>query len=254
MQQTFSCPNCGTQNYIGEPSCRSCGQGFQYNCPYCSAIVDGTLLNCPNCRQPLNWPSQQQAQPQHIKQKVKRTSQGDYQQEKRKSPWLIGCLGLVVIGVFIGVIIAITSSSESPPSTSPPTAPTITASEQAYANTIADHSMRVGEAFNEFSNLMSNPQIGDEEWTIKAATQLVIIQALYDEAMEIDPPSSMAHIHYKYVQAMQHYDTATDLIAEGIDTLNIDLINQAVAEIDLGNQLVSEATQLTNEFLATHSQ
>ena len=101
---------------------------------------------------------------------------------------------------------------------------------------------------------MSNPLIGDDEWTLNVAVQLVTIQALYDEAIEINPPSSMTNIHYKYVQAMKHFESATQLIAQGIDELDANLINQATAEMNLGGQLIDEATELIEEFTMTHSQ
>lgn len=231
-----------------------------YSCPRCSAQITFGTSFCPNCGQPFSWPAQPQQQPppayqQPYEQQYRR--EGGQPEQKKKSPWLIGCLGLIVLGVLIGIIMAVAFNGSESPSSAPQTetsVPALTASEQLYAATIADHSARVGEAFGEFSNLMSEPKLGDDEWTIRVAVQLVTIKALYDEAMEIDPPSSMAAIHYKYVQAMNHYDTATDLIVKGIDTLNSDLINDAVDEINLGNQLIREATRLTNEFVASHSQ
>ena len=135
----------------------------------------------------------------------------------------------------------------------PPSEPTITPSEQTYATTIADHSSRVGKAFDELSELMSNPRMGDDEWTFAVAAQLATIRVLYEEVMEIDPPASMAHIHYKYVQSMKHYETATYLIAQGIDELDARLIDQATAEFYTGAQLVNQATELTEEFIEAHS-
>ena len=148
-------------------------------------------------------------------------------------------------------------ATTTPPETTesaPPSEPAITPSEQAYTITIADHSSKASEALYELSALMSNPLIGDDEWTLNVAVQLVTIQALYDEAIEINPPSSMTNIHYKYVQAMKHFESATQLIAQGIDELDANLINQATAEMNLGGQLIDEATELIEEFTMTHSQ
>ena len=139
------------------------------------------------------------------------------------------------------------------PAPAPAPTPQPTSSEQAYATTIVDHSTKCGKAFNKLSELMANPQIGDDEWTLAVAVQLAMIRALYEEAMEIEPPSSMANIHYKYVQAMKHYETATHLIAQGFDELDPDLLEQAVAEIETGAQLINEATKLTREFVEAHS-
>ena len=173
---------------------------------------------------------------------------------------LIGIIVASILGIFIVIGIA-TSGGETPAPVTTPAEPAqsteteeptpLTASEQTYAIAIGEHSGKVSTAFSELGALMSEPQIGNDEWTIDVAVQLVTIQTLYDEAMEMEPPSSMADIHYKYVQAMQHYDTAVDLVIEGIDALDADLINQATAEIETGNQFLNEATRLVEEFIAT---
>ena len=126
----------------------------------------------------------------------------------------------------------------------------VTPSEKAYAITIVDHSSRVSETMYKLGDLMSDPQIGDDKWTIDVAVQLAMMKVLYDEAMEIDPPSSMANIHYKYVQAMKHLDTAADLIPQGIDQLDANLINQATAELLIATQLINETGGLIEARLA----
>jgi hypothetical protein len=102
MQQIFLCPKCGAQNCIGQEFCQACGQRFQYNCPYCGAVVDATLVNCPGCRQSLFWPT-----PQRVKAFPKQPAayqgggeagEGETKAKQKKSdPWLIGCLGLVIL-------------------------------------------------------------------------------------------------------------------------------------------------------------
>ena len=95
----------------------------------------------------------------------------------------------------------------------------LTPAEKVYATTIGDHAATVCEALTEIGKLMENPLIGNDEWTLDMAVQLAAIRVLYDEAMEMDAPSSMANIHLKYVQAMKHFEAATHLIADGIDEL-----------------------------------
>jgi len=129
----------------------------------------------------------------------------------------------------------------------------LTPSEKAYATTIIDHASKVSETMYSLSDLMENAKFGDDEWTLNMAVQLATIQALYDEAMDVAPPDSMANIHYKYVQAMKHYETSTHLIAKGVDELDVNLINQATAEILTGAQFMDEATKLIDEFVKGHT-
>ena len=63
MQQTFTCPNCGSQNVVGQPVCGACGHRLQYKCPHCSSSVDATSAACPACGGVLDWPTTQQRQP-----------------------------------------------------------------------------------------------------------------------------------------------------------------------------------------------
>lgn len=125
MQQIFLCPRCGAQNVVGQQVCQACGQKFQYNCPYCGAIVDPTLVNCPNCRGGLYWPT-----PQKVTAFPKQT--GTYQEQgrieeeekprqKKTDPWLVGCLGLVVIAFLaMGAYFVYDTFSKETPSTAPP--------------------------------------------------------------------------------------------------------------------------------------
>jgi hypothetical protein len=121
-----------------------------------------------------------------------------------------------------------------------------------YIAALHKNAARVADALEEFTALMENPQIGDDKWTIDVAAQLVIIQFAYDEAIEMNPPGSMVHIHYKYTQGMSNLNDATDLIASGIDNLDSSMIRQATYKIQSGTQYIEEATALLDDFKAAH--
>jgi hypothetical protein len=84
------------------------------------------------------------------------------------------------------------------------------------------------------------------------ALQLATIRVTYDEAMEISPPDSMAHIHYKYIQALKHFHTMTQLLADGIDNVDADLLSEGLEELNIGRDYIEETTALINEFNAEH--
>lgn len=172
--------------------------------------------------------------------------------KKRKSRRkLYGIIAVVFVALII-IGIAIPGDSTTSP-TPTPTKPAITASEQAYAASVADQSNTLSEAFYDLSELTSNPQIGNNDWTFSVVIQLLTIQELYDKAMDLDPPNSMAAIHLKYIQAMDDYNDATYLMAEGIDELDASLINAATQKMNTGRQLINEATQLTLDFIEDRS-
>ncbi len=173
---------------------------------------------------------------------------------------LIGIIAGCIVAIFIVLAIAIPSEPTSPPSTTSPATeePTpgkpspLTTSEQNYATIIADQTTTVGQAFTELGALLQNPQYGNDEWTLKVATQLAIIRIVYDEAMQLDAPDSMAHIHLKYMQGMKHFNDMTYLLTQGIDNLDANLVEEAGREMDTGGQLIMEAADLMEEFKHAH--
>ena len=215
-------------------------------CSHCGKEVSEDVSFCPNCGERLKkgfTPEEKQKYIQELEAPVKEEKPAEKAKTTKKK--LAGGIAVLIIAVII-IIAAVAICT-------PTELPSLTASEQSYATILVDHSSRVGEAMDNLSDLMGNAQIGDDEWTLDVATQLTIIRQGYDEALEIEPPSSMADIHYNYMQAMWHYDRSTDLIAEGIDTLNADLIDQATSEIEVGNEYINEATKLLSDFAAAHS-
>jgi len=128
--------------------------------------------------------------------------------------------------------------------------PCLTANEENYATTFLDHGNRYTEELGILGGLLVEAEIENEEWRADVDTQIATLGLLYDEALEIEPPSSMTHIHDKYLQAMYHFDTAMDLLTEGIDTENPDLLDEAVLEIELGNEDFEECTTLYDDFIA----
>jgi hypothetical protein len=240
-----------------------------YQCPRCGAPVAFGVRFCGNCGTQLNWPTQQQPPPQY---QTPQQSPSQYQQQYQQPPpqyqqpqqqwsgyqqpepkkkktnvWLMGCLGLIVLAAIIGGIALLIGTSSPETSLSTPLA-TITAAEQAYALAVVEQSTTMSAALTELGSLLQNYQLGDDEWTINVATQLATIRMVYDEAMALEPPNSMAEIHYKYVQGLKHYHTMTDLLAQGIDELDVSLIEQAATEMDTGTDYITEATNLVNDF------
>ena len=161
---------------------------------------------------------------------------------------------LVVVLLVIGLIIIGECSSEVGEPTSIPTdvGETITVSEQNYLTGLDKNSDTVSKAFIEFTNLTQNPQIGNEEWTVKVAIQLVTIQKAYEEAAKMSPPESLREVHSKYIKAMSCYNDMAYLFAEGIDNNDSELINEATRKIEEGSELIKEATAAVDKFNAAH--
>lgn len=215
-------------------------------CPHCGKEVSGEIKFCPECGERLKkgfTPEEKEKYIQELEASIKEEKPAE--KPKRTKSQLAG----IIVGSIVAIVIIIAAIDTCIPTETP----SFTASEQNYATTIADHSSQVSEAMNNLSYLMTNPQIGYDEWTIDVATEVTVIRLLYEEAQEIEPPSSMAHIHNNYMQAMWHYNRAMDFIVEGIDTLDADLINQATSELETGTEYIDEATEQIEDFVAARS-
>ena len=215
-------------------------------CPNCGKEVSEGIKFCPECGERLKkefTPEEKEKYIQGLEASVKEEKPAEKAKTTKKQ--LAGGIAiLITVVIIIIAAVAICTPNETP---------SLTASEQNYATTMAEHSSSVGEAMSNLSDLMGNPQIGYDEWTIDVATEVTVIRLLYEEVQEIEPPSSMADIHYNYVQAMWHYNRSMDLLVEGIDTLNPDLMDQAISEIEMGTEYLNEAIELTEDFIAAHS-
>lgn len=145
MQYIFLCPKCGAQNVVGQLACQSCGQRFQYNCPYCGFAVDSSLVNCPNCRESLNWPIPQKVkafpkrkEPKKTQQRVPSQAYGQMPggmegkpPQKRRDPWLTGCLIAIIIVVLIGGAIFVYDTLNTNQPTAPVPIPPVSENESS---------------------------------------------------------------------------------------------------------------------------
>ncbi|MCX6009827.1 MAG: hypothetical protein NTW48_07350 [Chloroflexi bacterium] len=123
----------------------------------------------------------------------------------------------------------------------------LTSAERDYLLTTSDISVRMGNALTELGTLLQDANIGDTQWSMDVAAQIIIIRGLYDEVVNISPPSSMNQIHSKFLQAMYHFNSMTDYLTDGIDNMDESALNQATTEMELGHNLILEVTDMINQ-------
>ena len=233
----IECPECGAKNSTDKPP----QPGKKYRCGKCGATI--TFLQTTDTQDTLAEIPREKTQAEREEAKKGKISM-------KRIGMGVGCgfiaiILIALIAVLIGGLTGGGDKTEGSP---------LTSSEQAYAITIADHVGRFSEASYNLSHLFLNPQIGNDDWALDIAVQLAKQRALYDEAREIDSPSSMANIHYKYMQAMNHSEAANHLIARWLDEPdNLNLLEQATTEMLTCGQLLEEATSLLEIFLEEQS-
>ncbi len=128
---------------------------------------------------------------------------------KKKLLTGLSFIGILILFILIKTIVTPTVPEAQPTQIQVPT--TFTSAEQDYATTTGKQAITLNNALTELGELFQNPHYGNEDWTLKTATQLTIIQTVYNKAIELEPPDSMTHIHYKYVQALKHYNTGAEI-------------------------------------------
>ncbi len=249
-------------------------------CHYCgSPVTHGFFKYCTVCGKLLNW-SKQKLSPAYQQQgkSVRRppgvkplyNQQYGYNQQPPKkkgiSRWLLGCIISVCVICLAGVIVAIPKDDLVNLPFYPKVALTVpelplTTSEQLYIARITNNSSQVRTTLAEIGGLLRQMLRGNDEWVkqwINANSSALLnrltkTKSLYNKAIKLEAPDSLSGIHDKYLQSMTHYDNATQLITEGMDTFNIDMLHEAEIEIKTCTQLIKEANKLIDEFLETRS-
>lgn len=117
----------------------------------------------------------------------------------------------------------------------------LTASEQTYIDAVLGITGTMSDSFDQFASLMETPQFGDESWSVDVALQFVTWQISYEEASALTPPPLFADVHGLFVEALRLYAEAGSDAATGIDTFDVDLINQAVGKMEQANDLLAQA-------------
>jgi hypothetical protein len=138
------------------------------------------------------------------------------------------------------------------PTPTPAPAPTPTAGlssdELAYVTTIHRQATTMHGSMSRFRLLAgqvpTNPSILlDPNWRVKAAAELAIWKATYEQAKGLTPPPRFAAMHDTYLRALEQFSLAADDIAYGIDHLDADRINAGTSKLEEGARLLEEAAQ-----------
>lgn len=108
--------------------------------------------------------------------------------------------------------------------------------ERAYLDQLQDELLLLGETSTDLGELLSNPKFGDSDWVLSVATDLVVYQQTYQQALlEPAPPARLATIHLTRLAMLQSFSTAADNFIAGLDNLDPTLL-------DLANSNVNDAT------------
>ena len=134
---------------------------------------------------------------------------------------------------------------------------TPTANEEAivaiYVDGVVSIANTYGSAFDQIGDLFtaagSTPTlILTDDWKIQVAVQLALLQAAGNDVRNLQAPPSMQPVQEAFLKAARYYDSATVLIAEGIDDLDAQKLSQAIEQMEAGNQAIDTASSLAKQF------
>ena len=125
-------------------------------------------------------------------------------------------------------------------STDVPQAP----SEDANIYDMAIIAAELSARYYDLDQLLVKPEIEDDDWILNVTLELADIMTLCDQAWQIVSPDSMTDVEVIFLEAINHFDDAADLLVKGIDEKNIDLMNQASAEMWLATEILAQGAEL----------
>lgn len=134
------------------------------------------------------------------------------------------------------------------PATSTPDPGALTAEETAYRDAIveitaiyAEANGRMGELLLEASSDVS--LLLNDDWKLDMTIVLGTLLFAGDEVRSLEPSERFEALHEHWLNVAGHYDLVVEYLADGIDTFDVDKINQANEQMIAGQEDVSLAIE-----------
>ena len=143
--------------------------------------------------------------------------------------------------------------SPEPTPTTEPSKPEFTTAECQYLTAVTEQANTIGTAFGYIGEIAGRDDMLSDEWKLDMAVQFVIIQLTEEEALALDAPASLGHIHTGWLSILDTAVGATELMTEGIDEMDASKIDAAA---ELLSEVIAEVPELTpmiEEFGASRS-
>ena len=173
-----------------------------------------------------------------------------------RQPWFIVIVLLIALGVLFGQGLQKPGSTEAQPvvtapqkdlressasspkeSTSPQEGPLRslpTAEEAAFFNEISQYQLPLGTHLGNMGDLLSSYQPLDEDWILKIAYEVAMIQSYCNDLIQMVPPSErVKEAHDVYIKhGVRSLYKSTELLVSGLDNNNTDEINEALVYLE----------------------
>ncbi len=155
---------------------------------------------------------------------------------------MVSAVFLIVSLVCLGTVSCRQDSTEEQNGSNDVTQPL---SEDEYRIEIAAIAVELITIVNGLDQMLANPKIEDSDWITTIILAMEDVTTLCDEACQIVPPDSMADVHIINLEAIDGLDNAMDMLAEGMDEQDIDLVNQATTEMWIAAEILVEVIDVS---------
>jgi cell division protein FtsB len=116
--------------------------------------------------------------------------------------------------------------------------------EETYTIKMHDHTVSMQEQFVKFADLFGNPQFGDTNWMIDLSVVITEISRLSQEPKGFVVPEKYKETHTIYLEAMENYKIAMDILPSALDSMDLTRINEAKSYMDQALVKVKEVQEI----------
>ncbi|MBN2076724.1 MAG: hypothetical protein JW762_14340 [Dehalococcoidales bacterium] len=115
-------------------------------------------------------------------------------------------------------------------------------SEEDYNIEIIAIAVELTDVVNSIDQVLANKEITDPDLITAVNLAIEDITILSSEVCRIVPPDSMADTHSVNLESITNLDNAVGLLTQGIDSQDNNLVNQAITEMWLAVEVLSDIT------------
>lgn len=134
-----------------------------------------------------------------------------------------------------------------PPDPTATPEPVIEANYEDYFTTVANKTKELGDALGSLGELMTDPQIGTDDWTIAVSLQMATIQLAHEAISDLEIPPGLEGFHEFLTSATGDCSEATDHLAKGLDNLDKNELDLSASFIKSCNGKLDDLTKRMNE-------
>ncbi|OQR56565.1 hypothetical protein CDB3_12190 [Bacillus sp. CDB3] len=121
--------------------------------------------------------------------------------------------------------------------------------ESNYRSAYAIHSKKLTDSLNQTGNLLINNKIGNEEWTIKLAASLIMLQDVTENPPNVQVPDKFKEVNSLYMQALEKFNQSAKLTPEALDEGNTSKMQKATNLMNDGGEILKSANTLLKDII-----